>query len=390
MSSKPLLTLVIIWAFIADGLANTADWHSIKTEFNTEFSPFPDLNKPGYVVSISNPDGIQMHVQSGAADIEQGKLINMNTVFHIASLSKQITAAVLAHTILDNKVSLDDKVSRWLPDTTKYGDKLRIKHLLYMTSGLTEYTNVARSGLKPWSTFHYFSVKEAIQSSLSVQKLQFQPGTQWQYSNINYMLITEIIAKAYQKPFSLIVKEKIFTPLKMNSSSINDDITQIIPNRANAYFERSESVTNELNTGAQVYARKQNGYAMVRRNAPHYGGSGVMTSMNDWAKWQREMLTHNTWGNTFWKTMFSTIKFDHEKDNDAFGLVHGVYDGKPTLWYEGGDIDSSSYSITLHTLEINISCFSNNPLDICRKKVMFLLKILSKDNWVQIDQAGLY
>ncbi len=390
MSSKPLLTLVIIWAFIADGLANTADWHSIKTEFNTEFSPFPDLNKPGYVVSISNPDGIQMHVQSGAADIEQGRLINMNTVFHIASLSKQITAAVLAHAILDNKVSLDDKVSRWLPDTTKYGDKLRIKHLLYMTSGLTEYTNVARPGLKPWSTFHYFSVKEAIQSSLSVQKLQFQPGTQWQYSNINYMLITEIIAKAYQKPFSLIVEEKIFTPLKMNSSSINDDITQIIPNRANAYFERSESVTNELNTGAQVYARKQNGYAMVRRNAPHYGGSGVMTSMNDWAKWQREMLTHNTWGNTFWKTMFSTIKFDHEKDNDAFGLVHGVYVGKPTLWYEGGDIDSSSYSITLPTLEINISCFSNNPLDICRKKVMFLLKILSKDNWVQIDQAGLY
>jgi D-alanyl-D-alanine carboxypeptidase len=120
----------------------------------------------------------------GAADIEQARLITDNTVFHIAPLSKQITAAALVHVLQDDLLSLDDLVGKWIPEAQKYGGKLTIAHLVYMTSGLTEYTDSPGPGGRPWPTFHYFTTDDAIVASLSVDDLRFPPGLEWRYSNV--------------------------------------------------------------------------------------------------------------------------------------------------------------------------------------------------------------
>lgn len=358
--------------------ANSAEWGWLEKEFLSKYQVTMNTDVPGFVVAISTSEKVELLFESGAADIEQNRKIDIDTVFHIASLSKQITAAALAHSIVSGKVSLEDPVYKWIPATKKYGDKLKIKHLVYMTSGLTEYTNVVRRDQKPWATFHYFSVSDAIQASLSVDDLLFEPGSKWQYSNINYMLITEVVSKAYGKPFSEVVREKVFAPLNMTSSLVNDDVTQIIPNRANAYLKRTLPVLSELNNGAQIQAKENDDLIMIRRNSPHYGGSGVMTSMSDWQKWQRELMTKKVFGESFWGVMLATVKFDHDKTNDALGLVHGVYNAEPTVWYEGGDIDASSYSVTLLESKINISCFSNDPLDSCGEKVQTFMRAFNQ------------
>jgi len=352
-------------------------WGSVEQEFLDQYPEVSNFGAPGFIVAISTPTNIPLMIAAGAADIEQQRKINKDTVFHIASLSKQITAAALAQAILSGKVSLDDPVLNWIPATDKYGDELTVKHLAYMTSGLTEYTDVARADGRPWTTFHYFSTPEAIRASLSVDHLLFKPGSQWRYSNINYMLISEIVSKAYGKPFSEVVKETVFAPLGMNSSLINDDVTQIIPNRANAYIERTTATLAELNSGAKVQVNQEGGLIMIRRNSPHYGGSGVMTSMNDWLKWQTELMTHKVFGEQFWQLMFATHEFDHDKRNDALGLVHDIVNSERTVWYEGADIDASSYSVTFLDQNINISCFSNAPLEPCRDKVLTIMHSLS-------------
>jgi CubicO group peptidase (beta-lactamase class C family) len=369
-----MLLVALFWY----GGVKAESWDEIGRDFKSQNKMVSSLEHPGFTISVSNADEIVLQMNSGSADIEQSRLIDNNTVFHIASLSKQITGAALAHAILESKISLEDVVSDWLPETKKFGSKLKVKHLVFMTSGLIEYTAVPRADKKPWATFHYFSTHDAINASLSVDELQFEPGSEWQYSNINYMLITELVAKAYGKPFSAVVQEKIFLPLEMRGSLVNDDITQVIPNRANAYLERSQPVLNELKHGAKIHAGSGSAYAMIRRNSPHFGGSGVMTSMNDWMKWQREIITHKLFGEKFWDIMLSTMKFNHEKVNDSFGLVHGNVSGEPTLWYEGGDIDGSSYSVTFLNQKLNISCFGNNPVDSCKSKVEALMKMSGK------------
>lgn len=182
---KSKVSLLLLGLMICKS-ANSTEWASLEKEFLSEYQVTLKTNVPGYVIAISTSEKVELLVKSGAADIEQQRRINKDTVFHIASLSKQITAAALAHSIVSGKVSLEDPVSKWISATKKYGDTLKVKHLVYMTSGLTEYTKVARPDQKPWTTFHYFSVSDAIQASLSVDSLLFNPGSKWEYSNINY------------------------------------------------------------------------------------------------------------------------------------------------------------------------------------------------------------
>lgn len=341
-----------------------------------------EMDQPGFILRVMKSGETIFNVQSGAADIEQARPITSQTVFHIASLSKQITAAALAHAIEDELVRLDDPVGEWIPETQKYGDQLTVAHLVYMTSGLSEYTDMPGPDGRPWATFHYFTIDDAIEASLKADELRFAPGTSWQYSNINYMLLTRVIARAYEMPFRDVVQNKIFTPLGMSASLINDDITTVIPNRANAYLPRVQPVLNELETGARVSAQTGEDLVMIRRNAPHYGGSGVMTSMDDWSKWQNELLNQSTFGNSFWSLMTRRQVFEHAKTNDAFGLVHGDQFGTPSLWYSGGDIDASTYSIAFPEAEVSIVCFSNNPVDGCEPKVQQAIAIL-------VDRGGL-
>lgn len=370
---------LIASTFAADASGDVED-NVIKTDIAKALSKaFPssnDLEKPGYALRISRRGETVFEAFSGAADIEQSTPISTNTVFHIASLSKQITGASLAFAINDGALSLDDPVGKWIPEAEKYGSELTIAHLVYMTSGLTEYTSLPGPNGRPWATFHYFTTDDAIKASLAVETLQFQPGQSWQYSNINYMLLTRIIENAYNQPFSTFTKENIFTPLGMSETLINDDITTLIPNRANAYIPRQQGVIEELKSGARVSAQKGEGWILIRRNAPHYGGSGVMTSMTDWSRWQEELLTKSKFGDAFWKLMLSRRQFEHNKSNDAFGLVHGDQKGRASLWYSGGDIDTSTYAIALPETGIVISCFSNNPADSCEQKARTAIEIL--------------
>ncbi|MGB3457682.1 MAG: serine hydrolase domain-containing protein [Litorimonas sp.] len=324
---------------------------------------------PGYALALRKPGETILLEVDGAADIEQSRPITPDTVFHIASLSKQITAAALAHAVMDGRVSLDDPVSEWIPEAEKYGDALQVAHLVYMTSGLTEYTAVPRDDGLPWTTFHYFTTNDAIEASLSVDALKFEPGSAWDYSNINYMLISRIVSQAYGMSFADVVAQRIFEPLAMNASLIHDDVTQIVPNRANAYLARETGALSALRDGASLDVRDDGGLIQIRRNAPHYGGSGVLTSMSDWSLWLDEMLTHETFGQAFWETMTRTQTFAHDKNNDAFGLVHGRMGDFDTLWYSGGDIDASSYMVAVPSEGFAIACFANNPMDSCENRV---------------------
>ena len=159
-----------------------------------------NLQGPGYVIGLirsGEPPEFDMH---GAADMENDRPISEATVFHIASLSKQITAAALAMAILEDRVSLDDPVSAYIPEAEKYGAELKIAHLLYMTSGLTEYTSVPRGGGHALDNLSLFHGGRGITACLGVEALQFEPGTQWSYSNVNYMLITRILAGSMNNP----------------------------------------------------------------------------------------------------------------------------------------------------------------------------------------------
>jgi CubicO group peptidase (beta-lactamase class C family) len=322
------------------------------------FEAYNKPDSPGYALGIFR-NGKMLYTKGyGMANLDYNIPLGPSSVFNIASLSKQFTAACIALLILRDSLSLEDEVKKFVPETGKYPYPVKVKHLLYMTSGIREYHSLPHKNGLHWNLYDYFTVDTAIAVSLNEPALEFEPGTKWAYSNVNYMLLTKIVEKVSGKTFAQFAHENIFEPLGMHHTHFNDDVTLVIPNRATGYILLDSSMV-EASKNAGYYLRPRKGYAQAHRNAPHYGGSGLFTTVEDWYLWNQNFYDHKLGGQSFYDLMHKRMKFAHSKDNDALGLVFGNFQGEEIIWYAGGDIGFNSYVMRFPKQELTVVCFSN-------------------------------
>jgi CubicO group peptidase (beta-lactamase class C family) len=369
---------------VGSPLLSTAQSHSdsawlsksAEVQIDSLFAEYARPDSPGYALGLIKDGQLVFAKGYGQANLDDGIPIKASTSFHLASVSKQFTGAAVALLILDGKLSLEDPVSKYIPETAKYGDGLRVKHLVYMTSGLREYTGLPRTSGDPWMTFYYFTRDEAIRTALKPDTLEFAPGTQWAYRNINYMLLTRIVEVVAGESFSTFMQQRVFDPLNMRHSDINDDTTLIISNRATGYAPRSNPRLIKELAASGIQIRPGEGWVRLARVSPHYGGSGVFSTLEDLAKWDENWYSGRLAGPAFTELMNQRMHFQHDKDNDAFGLVWRELYGKTMLDYSGGDTDSSTYMARFPSEHFTIVCLSNMPLGNAEGKAHEVLEIL--------------
>ena len=105
----------------------------------------------------------------------------------------------------------------------KYGKKCHSFtqiSIIYFTSGLPEYTSLPRVSRDPWFSFYYFTIDEAIAATLRAGKLKFPPGTQWDYSNVNYMILAKIVERVSVMSLSEFLAARVFAPLQLSDSQL--------------------------------------------------------------------------------------------------------------------------------------------------------------------------
>jgi CubicO group peptidase (beta-lactamase class C family) len=132
--------------------------------------------------------------------------------YSIGSISKQFTAAAILLLQEQGKLSLDDKVAKYIPDLTR-ANEVTIRQLLSHTSGYQDYwpqDYVMPMMLQPVTS-------QKIMDTWAKKPLDFDPGTKWQYSNTNYVIAGVIVEKVSRTPLLKFLQEKVFTPLGMNS-----------------------------------------------------------------------------------------------------------------------------------------------------------------------------
>jgi len=305
------------------------------------FEASTGLDSPGYAVGIIEGGELRYARGFGSANLDHGIPISASSVFNVASLSKQFTAAALGILVVRGQVDLEGDVRTYIPDFPARFGNLQVQHLVYMTSGLPEYYTLERPGGRNWGD-DFFTVADAIDAVLSAPELEFEPGTRWAYSNINYQLIAEIVARVSNVSFSEFLRAAVFEPLGMSNTHVNDDLGRVIPGRVTGY--------NLTDLGA---------FRQEIRRAPHYGGSGVFTTLEDLVRWDRSFRDESLGGSELTELLLSRRTFDHDKDNDAFGLVWGKYAGRRTLWYEGGDTGFSSYMARFLDDDLTVIVLSN-------------------------------
>ena len=154
----------------------------------------------------------------GSARLEPRTPATSEMRYSIGSISKQFTAAALLLLQEQGKLSLDDKVAKFIPDLTR-ANEVTIRQLLSHTSGYQDYW--PQDYVMPMMLQSVTAAK--ILDMWARKPLDFDPGTKWQYSNTNYVIAGVIIEKASGKPLLQYLKEKVFSPLGMASVANIDE-----------------------------------------------------------------------------------------------------------------------------------------------------------------------
>ena len=190
---------------------------------------------PGTSIAVLKDGKIMKAEGYGLANVELNVPARPETVYKIGSVSKQLIATGIMILIQDGKLSLDDKISKFLEGTPDTWKEITVRHLLTHTSGLVR----EAPGFDPLK----------IQDDADVIKtayplpLRFAPGEKWEYCNVGYFSLAEIIRKVSGKPWGDYLTERLFLPLEMNATRTTT-MTEIVQNRANGYVWRDRKLQN--------------------------------------------------------------------------------------------------------------------------------------------------
>jgi D-alanyl-D-alanine carboxypeptidase len=169
----------------------------------------------------------------GKARLEPAMVATPGMQYSIGSVSKQFTAAMVLFLVQDGKLKLDDPVAKYLPELTRAGE-VTIRQVLSMTSGYQDFwpeDYVMTSMMVPATPQHILDV-------WGKKPLDFEPGTEWQYSNTNYVIAGRIVEIVGGKPLIEQLQERIFRPLKM-TGVFNSDASRLPANDPTGYYQHA-------------------------------------------------------------------------------------------------------------------------------------------------------
>ena len=170
----------------------------------------------------------------GMADLEHGAPITPSTPFHVASVSKQFTAAAIMLLAQDGKLSLDDDVHKYVPEVPDFHYPITLGNLLHHSSGLRDQWDLLE--LAGWRYSLDLITNDDILSVLMRQKeLNFRPGDRFFYSNTGYTLLGEIVKRVSGESLRNFTTERIFKPLGMTSTHFRVVVAELIHGQAYGY-----------------------------------------------------------------------------------------------------------------------------------------------------------
>lgn len=219
---------------------------------------------PGVSIAVLKNGTVVKAAAYGLADIEHNIPARTDTVYKIGSASKQFIATGIMLLVQDGRISVNDKISRYVEGTPDTWQAITLRHLLTHTSGLVR----EGPGFDPYKLQPDIDV---IRTAYPLP-LQFKPGEKYEYSNLGYFVLAEVIHKVTGKPWGDFLHERVFAPLGMNATRVTS-VEDIVPNRADGYAWNRDKYEN---VGDWLAVRPS--------------GAFLSTAL-DLAKWEAALLT---------------------------------------------------------------------------------------------------
>jgi len=190
-----------------------------------------EQNIPGVSLAVMRDGKIIKAMGYGLANVELNVPVEPHMVFHSGSLAKAFTATAVMMLVEEGKIGLDDKISKYLPESPAKWNEVTIRRLLTHTSGIRDY--FGEDGDELFDLHQNFTEDELVRK-FAAQTMRFPTGEKWSYCNAGYIILGAVIHRVTGKFWFDFVKERIFDPLGMTSTRLIS-IDDTIPNRVSGY-----------------------------------------------------------------------------------------------------------------------------------------------------------
>lgn len=289
---------------------------AIAKALDAAIAPVLKDNQPGAAVLVLKDGKTLLRKGYGLSDIEAKRAIQAGDVFRIGSMTKQFTAVAIMMLEEEGKLSVQDEITRFIPDYPTQGKKITIEHLLTHTSGIQSYTDmpgfrtIVQKDMKPMEVVDFFKN----------EPMQFAPGERYAYNNSGYFLLGVIIEKVSGMSYADFVAKRIFEPLEMRDTAFEGHERTGGGKRITGYGFRSPDFVPA---------------PPISMTQPYAAGS-LISTVDDLARWNAaidagRLLKADTWKRVFTPYTLSSGK----KSSYAYGWTVRKLRGEPAIEHGG-------------------------------------------------------
>ncbi|MEM7085530.1 MAG: serine hydrolase [Bacteroidota bacterium] len=305
------------------------------------FTAWSGKDNPGASVAVVKDGAIIYKNGYGMANLEYDIPNSPNTIFHVASVSKQFTVFALLLLESQGKLSLDDDVRRYIPEVPNFGPTITLRHLATHTSGMRDQWNLL--ALAGWRLDDVITKEHVLKLVSSQKELNFDPGEELVYCNTGFTLLAEVVARVSEMSFAEFTEDNIFKPLKMNNTLFYDDHEKIVKNRAYSY--RSAS----------------NGYKKSVLSYANVGATSLFTTVEDLSLWSLNFSNPKAGNMAIIEKMNTKTVLNNGKEvSGAMGQFVGKYKGLNEIQHGGADAGYRTYLTRFPDQNFAVVVFSNS------------------------------
>jgi CubicO group peptidase (beta-lactamase class C family) len=309
--------LISLGAGTPDALrAQQASTDPTEAEIDEIFAAFED--GPGCALGAIRDGELVFTRGYGYANLDHDVRISSTTIFDIGSTSKQFTAAAIVLLAQRGELSLDQDVRDFIPELHEYDEPVTVRHLIHHTSGVRDYLTLMR--LAGMSFENVFQEDDGVEFLARQRELNFQPNTDYLYSNSGYLLLAVIIRRVSGMSIGEFLEQEVFGPLGMKHTFVYEDRFRVVKGRATGYAPNDEG-----------------GFRIEHFFNFELGGDGqVYTSVEDLLLWDRNFYDPVVGGPEFLQQMHTRgVLNDGDTLTYAFGLGVREYRGLPSVSHGG-------------------------------------------------------
>lgn len=275
---------------------------------------------PGVSLAVCRDGKLVKATGYGLANVELDVPVTPETIFQTGSVGKQFTSMAIMMLVEEGKIGLDDKLTKYIPESPAAWNEVTIRQLLTHTSGIADYGGEEQTMGKGVIDFRRDYTEEQLVEAFAKMPMDFAPGAKWSYSNTGYVLLGIVIHRVTGKFYGAFLQERIFQPLGMTSTIIISE-ANIVPHRSSGYrlvkgeLKNQEWVSPTLNTTAD---------------------GALYTNVLDLAKWDAALYTTKLIKQSSFEAMWTPVRLNDGKTYPyGFGWDLGPRNGHRAVSHDG-------------------------------------------------------